>query len=64
MDKIQNIFWDKKTDTLHYINDLGYEHCNHVGQKLIPVATCWGNQSFICFSCGQVVKKELTSTSL
>lgn len=48
----------------HYINNHGYEHCDHKNSELIKVVTAWGNASFICRNCGWVAKKELTSTAL
>lgn len=47
-----------------YINTHGYIHCHHNRDPLIEVTTSFGNKSFICNQCGEVVKKELTPTSL
>ena len=47
-----------------YKNSYGYIHCEHTNMALIEVITNWGNKSFVCPSCGEVVRKELTPTSL
>jgi hypothetical protein len=47
-----------------YVNAHGYIHCQHNRDPLIKVITSFGNVSFICNQCGEVVKKELTPTSL
>ena len=45
-----------------YENLCRYVHCRHNG-KLIKAVTNWGNVSWICSSCGEVVKKDLTPTA-
>lgn len=43
-----------------YVNAHGYIHCNHDRDPLIRVPTSFGNVSFICNQCGEVVKREFT----
>ena len=42
-----------------YENQHGYIHCIHKDKELIPVSTMFGNITYICESCGKVVKKDL-----
>lgn len=44
-----------------YENEHGYIHCQH-NVPLIPVTYSFGNQAFICSSCGEVVRKEYVPT--
>ena len=50
-----------KNRKFYYMNTHGYILCEHKA-PLIPVKTSFGNQSFICSSCGKVVKRELMGT--
>ncbi len=63
MTKLYTVFCDEK-GVFHYINEHGYEHCNHADKVEIEVVTAYGNRSFICHWCGNVIRKELTPTSL
>jgi len=45
-----------------YENNYGYVNCEHACD-LIEVITRWGNKSYVCPLCGEVVKKETTPTS-
>ena len=47
-----------------YVNIHDYIHCHHNRDPLIEVITSFGNKSFICNQCGEVVKRELTPTNL
>ena len=47
-----------------YENQHGYIHCMHKDKKLIPISTAFGNTSYICESCGEVVKKDLMPSAL
>lgn len=47
-----------------YENQNGYIHCKHKNKKLIPVPTMFGNITYVCESCGEVVKNELMPTAL
>lgn len=45
-----------------YENRHGYIHCKHNG-KLIKAITDWENISYVCYSCGEVVRKDLMPTA-
>ena len=46
-----------------YQNKHGYILCYHERDPLIEVITSFGNKSFVCNQCGQIVKRELMPTS-
>jgi len=45
-----------------YENQHGYVHCMHTGE-MVKAVTAWGNTSYVCHRCGEVVSKDLMPTS-